>query len=76
MGLKLFAGFVFVGLVTGCSLVSPTCRQATGPVQLHIQGDMGGGSVMAEVGEGGEFISYPMPMDGQCFPPKGVVHHE
>lgn len=63
--MKAYVFTILVLFMSGCSILTPTCREAVGPVELNVQGGMAGGSVLAQVGKGGEYRSYPA-MDGVC----------
>lgn len=64
--LRMTTVVVLSVLIGACSFVTPTCRQAVGPVELNVQADMAGGTVIARIDEGGSYQSYPMPETGGC----------
>jgi len=65
---QVFILSICTAVLTGCSLVTPTCRSAVGPAQLNIQGGATGGSVLAKLEQGGSYRSYPA-MNGVCLEP-------
>jgi len=55
--------------LSACSLLVPTCRYASGPASITVTADMTGGQAMAQLEDGGQFLSYPPDDTGTCVAP-------